>query len=696
MKSEDKQEYLQLYEEAKKKGIPFYPDAIFKDAVVSFLVFLALVALSAFVGVPLEEPADPADTTYTPRPDWYFLFLFQLLKYFPGSLEVVGVIIFPLLVLALLLALPYLDRSPRRHFLRRPAATAGTALFAAAFAVLTVVALLESPPPAEPGFGDEAAALYAANCAGCHGPGIAVPVGIDLHGVIAEGTHDGMPPWSADLSTDEIDALAGFILSPDGSRLFTASCGDCHAVTELAASDPFVLRDALEQGSQFPSHANLDIPEWAVALDNTQRTALINFLVAPDGQRLFATNCASCHGTAVAFSGDFAALRTLIAEGGLHLDMPRWVGRLSEDELTAVSRYAVDPGGTPEGQEVFRQHCVSCHGDVLPEVADFEQAYGIIAEGEPHRTMPVWGEVLTPEQLDALTTYALEAARGSPQVIGQQLYTQYCSSCHGDFGEGGPHPANPGNVLAPISTEQYLSTHDDVTLRAVVSQGQPDSGMSPFGIVHGGPLDTEQVDAVVAFIRSWELNPPVELPPELAGGPVAGGGDEVFAAFCAQCHGAQGEGGIGPAFDEPAFQEAYTDQEIFDTIRLGHLATSMIAWGEVLTSSQIQQLVTVIRSFGEEPSATPTFVADVLPIFRAKCNMCHGTAGGWDGTTYQRAINSGDNGPAIVPGNADASLLFQKLLGTQTIGGIMPPQGALPDNELLIISDWITAGAPER
>ncbi len=76
--------------------------------------------------------------------------------------------------------------------------------------------------------------------------------------------------------------------------------------------------------------------------------------------------------------------------------------------------------------------------------------------------------------------------------------------------------------------------------------------------------------------------------------------------------------------------------------------------------------------------------------------MCHGTAGGWDGTTYQQAINSGDNGPAVVPGNADASLLFHKLLGTQTIGDIMPPQGPLPDNELLIIVDWITAGAPER
>ena len=77
MDDKEKKEYLDKYKEAKKKGVPFFPDVIFKDSVAAFLVFLALVALAFFLGAPLEERANPADTEYTPRPEWYFLFLFQ-------------------------------------------------------------------------------------------------------------------------------------------------------------------------------------------------------------------------------------------------------------------------------------------------------------------------------------------------------------------------------------------------------------------------------------------------------------------------------------------------------------------------------------------------------------------------------------------------------------------------------------------
>jgi hypothetical protein len=59
-------------------------------------------------------------------------------------------------------------------------------------------------------------------------------------------------------------------------------------------------------------------------------------------------------------------------------------------------------------------------------------------------------------------------------------------------------------------------------------------------------------------------------------------------------------------------------------------------------------------------------------------------------------INSGNNGPAVIPGDAENSLLAQKILGTHTIGTIMPPGGTLPDEEILLILDWIDAGAPEN
>ncbi len=88
---------------------------------ISLLIFSILIALSYFLGAPLEDRANPADTSYTPSPEWYFLFLFQLLKKFPGNLEVVGAVILPTLAIIWpCFVLPFLDRGPRRHFTSRP------------------------------------------------------------------------------------------------------------------------------------------------------------------------------------------------------------------------------------------------------------------------------------------------------------------------------------------------------------------------------------------------------------------------------------------------------------------------------------------------------------------------------------------------------------------------------------------------
>ena len=112
MNEQEKKDYLKKYKKAKEEGVPFFPDIIFKDTVVSLLVFLAIVALAYFIGIPAEERANPNDTSYTPRPEWYFLFLFQLLKYFPGNLEVIGAMILPGLFVVLLILLPFIDKSP--------------------------------------------------------------------------------------------------------------------------------------------------------------------------------------------------------------------------------------------------------------------------------------------------------------------------------------------------------------------------------------------------------------------------------------------------------------------------------------------------------------------------------------------------------------------------------------------------------
>ncbi len=702
MNEKERQEYLEQYKKEKEKGVPFFPDILFKDAVVSLAIFIALVALAYFVGAPLEPRADPADTTYTPRPEWYFLFLFQLLKYFPGSLEVIGVFIIPTLAVILLIALPLIDRSPKRHFLRRPVIFGATILSVIGVLFLTIQSNREIPPPQEVVGGDQTAALYTRNCAPCHGPSIAVPAGVNLHDIIAQGQHEDMPAWSGDLTSDQIDALAGFIVSPAGSQLFTDNCSECHEVSELVASDPIALKDAIQLGVDFEPHADVEIPDWAETISPENQTKLLNFLVAPDGQRLFATNCAPCHGQSVAFTGGEEQLLETISQGGMHLEMPPWREMLTESELDLLARYVTDPGSVPEGAETFQANCSSCHGERIPSAQDIETARQIIAEGGGHETMPLWGDVLTPEQLDALVTFTIAAAEGTSVEIGQELYSQNCAPCHGEFGEGGPNPSRAGDIIFPISTAEYLKTRDDSTIRSIIAQGQPNYGMSPFGSAFGGPLDDEGIDALVAYIRSWEANPPVELPPEIAvdvGETVALDTKQIYEQLCAQCHGLNGEGGIGPSFMDSQFQAARTDTQLFNAINMGHEATSMIGWGDVLSVDQIQQMVTLIRQF--EPSAVsgqPTtegvsFSSDVMPIFQAECIACHGNFGGWDASSYTSVLGTGNNAPVVIPGDPENSLLAQKMLGTQSVGNIMPPAGLLPEEETQVILDWIEEGA---
>ena len=78
--------------------------------------------MAVAVRVPLEQLADPTDTTYIPRPEWYFLFLFQTLKLFDGPLEVVGSVVLPGLAVLALILVPFIDRGQMVKVTRRTVA----------------------------------------------------------------------------------------------------------------------------------------------------------------------------------------------------------------------------------------------------------------------------------------------------------------------------------------------------------------------------------------------------------------------------------------------------------------------------------------------------------------------------------------------------------------------------------------------
>lgn len=115
-------------EKLAKKFAPFFPNWVLKDAILGLALLALLAYLSWAYRAALEFPADPTSSNFVPRPEWYFLFYFQLLKYFPGWLETVAIVLIPLFIFGSLLLLPFVDTSPERRPWRKPITT-GVAIF---------------------------------------------------------------------------------------------------------------------------------------------------------------------------------------------------------------------------------------------------------------------------------------------------------------------------------------------------------------------------------------------------------------------------------------------------------------------------------------------------------------------------------------------------------------------------------------
>jgi len=147
--AERKREFQQYKTDVKERGKPFYPYAMFHDTVMSFVVVVVIIGLAViwkwttpgahtgldptggtdnpdqagWLGKLYDVPADPGTISFVPRPDWYFYFLFYLLRIFKWPASVIlGTVGIPTIALLLLLALPFIDLRSERRPSRRPVA----------------------------------------------------------------------------------------------------------------------------------------------------------------------------------------------------------------------------------------------------------------------------------------------------------------------------------------------------------------------------------------------------------------------------------------------------------------------------------------------------------------------------------------------------------------------------------------------
>ena len=236
----DRPTYRARYAEMLRRGIPFWPDAAWRDTTIAAAAVVVVVVLAAIFGAPeLGKPPDPTNVVADPRPDWYFLGYFAILALIPPATESIVIVGLPLFAFVFLFLVPLLWPDGERHWSRRPAAIATVALPFIAYAALTVAGI-ESPwvPKLEGGtlpasatqdLGDaqrRGADLFVSKaCFACHAiEGAGGRRGPDLSHVASRMSRDqitariatgggGMPAYAGSLAPAELDDLVTFLLT---------------------------------------------------------------------------------------------------------------------------------------------------------------------------------------------------------------------------------------------------------------------------------------------------------------------------------------------------------------------------------------------------------------------------------------------------------------------------------------------------
>jgi menaquinol-cytochrome c reductase cytochrome b/c subunit len=225
----EKEAYLREYSLLKAQGKPFFPYAVAKDSVMACIVLLVIILMSLTFGAELGPKADPTTTTYVPRPEWYFFFLFELLRIIkPASLVPLATIGVPTVLMILMILVPFIDRGPERRPERRPIAMLTGIFVIAAMAYLTYLGAAAGSPnevdlQVAPQYEQGKLVVAQSGCLACHkigengndGPGPELTdIGDKLFPAAIERTLDNptapMPSYR-NLPAEKKEALVAFL-----------------------------------------------------------------------------------------------------------------------------------------------------------------------------------------------------------------------------------------------------------------------------------------------------------------------------------------------------------------------------------------------------------------------------------------------------------------------------------------------------
>lgn len=497
-----------------------------------------------------------------------------------------------------------------------------------------------------PGTPPNGQALFAARCAACHGAnggnlsGTSLPrttfINITLNG-------QGNMPAQTGISSAEVGAIWDYVTGAtpttttttlpgatttttqavSGATVWAQNCAVCHGQsggdvvpTNLSKSQ---LVSIVNTGrGSMPGFASLgsaqvnNVADYLLSLSvpTTTVPGATTTTTAPrSGSVVFAASCQLCHGSdggdLRGHSKSLSQIIDVVSTG--QGSMSGFAGRLSSAEISNVSQFVQSVGtgvttttaapGTASGATIYGQNCTLCHGDAGGDLRghtlSLSTISGVVTNGQG--SMSGFAGRLAPIDITSVAEYVFSvgvsggvttttAAPGSAPS-GSNLYMQNCSGCHGLHGEGGP-----GGVVAGTA----LSRAEIISLTTNGKGSMP---------AYGGRLTGEEIAAIADHVRGFGASAAsgpsaastattgaeLSIPPEYAEG------HALYGWFCAACHGANGEGGLGgqvagigitaAELDEiirngvgsmPGFADQMSDEEI----------TVLVAFTEALASGQ--------------------------------------------------------------------------------------------------------------
>lgn len=509
------------------------------------------------------------------------------------------------------------------------------------------------------------AALFRANCASCHGSeGRGGGVGVSLRAptflaiasdefltdtILRGRANTAMPSWRQFDNRDVSDLLA-YIRSwqPLASDRETvlAMTGDLLPLAQEAdpPAEETTTDTAAVSASPQPSPA--DRPKPLFEGPGYRPSAAI-------GLSLYRSRCTVCHGAdgegkigpslkndsvLTVVSNEF--LHDTIVRGRPGTAMPAWRQLSSEDvaDLIALLRsWQQQPqkeladvhvtGDWQNGHLLYGGVCAGCHGPHTEGALGPQLSNPVFLETVSDATLIQWisfgraGTQMRPNlrgqqgnadlsrsQIEDIVTY-LRSLRGRQPVDGQRiglgfaprgqvLFEQMCVSCHGSNGEGASGPG--------IRNPDFLRVASDGFLRATIVLGRDGTEMR--SMAHRGSgiveLRADEIDDLIAYLRSnANLSP---IPHRFVIGANLKTGQELYAGFCAGCHGTDGRGNFAPELNNPGFLRAATDGYLQATIIRGRRGTAMRSFGlgghglANLTQDQINDIVAFIRQWSPD------------------------------------------------------------------------------------------------